>query len=413
MFRKKRFAVSFICIFVFLQFFQSSYIRSYYRGDKFEEHLATNKKTNKTKIIFIPGITGSGLFDRRNNEAIYGKAGTVAYYKTVYNIGKLYFTEDGKPVDANIGAPRSDVKFSDSESEEIAQYGTECCYKQIVLSLKKIPNYEKDIIFFNYDWRRDINETSKKLYKRIKKEKCDKFTLVCFSLGGLVTFLTLNKLKKNNLFEKIKKVVFVGVPFGGSATASMALNQGTNDEKDTGWGISAIRRRIFANLSSSFFSTYQLLPTRSFGYFTKKDEEEPEGFIYGFNDKLLNLEQEIEFLKKQKFAKKFTGDCKETHFEKMKKINSKITLKNLEVLNEIDCYFIAGKGFPTVLTVEKKNDRFVQKESADGDGVVTFSQSAIPPNFLESNKVFSFILDHSSLVTNPDSIKTIVELVSD
>ena len=88
-------------------------------------------------------------------------------------------------------------------------------------------------------------------------------TIITHSNGGLIAKALVQKLKDTNnpLYEKIDKIIFIGVPQVGTPEAFISLLHGVNVGK--GFIMSANRAR---NIALNMPTIYNLLPSQN--YFT-------------------------------------------------------------------------------------------------------------------------------------------------
>jgi pimeloyl-ACP methyl ester carboxylesterase len=118
-----------------------------------------------------------------------------------------------------------------------------------------------EVVLYDYDWRADLRVIGHALAARLRADDAERIALVGHSMGGLLARAALADCAGEPTGARIKRVIGLGTPHGGSIAAVQALRAtnplvrrlGALDRRHTAEELS---RKVFA----SFASIYQLLP---------------------------------------------------------------------------------------------------------------------------------------------------------
>lgn len=244
-------------------------------------------QTLSSNIMFFPGILGSRLYDQKEDGS--DKELWVSSRLDSSQVDLLLNT-DGSSI-KNVYT-KNDTQKLDTDSGEtgiVDSVYTANIYQSFIGDLKQMKddNLMKDYDFIPYDWRlslddiitkghidsngnlsyvgnQDFSESYilKKLEDLQKSSKNGKVTIIAHSNGGLVTKALINKLKDTNspLYNKIDKVIFVGVPQVGTPESVVTLLHGTGIAKLDLLMSTPRSRQLAENMQTA----YNLLPSNSY-----------------------------------------------------------------------------------------------------------------------------------------------------
>jgi pimeloyl-ACP methyl ester carboxylesterase len=119
-----------------------------------------------------------------------------------------------------------------------------------------------DVVLHDYDWRGDVLATGRALAQRLQADDAAELALVGHSMGALVARAALAHYGNGTGAERIKRLIGVGAPHGGSIAAVQALRAtypivGRLAAIDRVHDAHSLTRLAF----SRFMSLYQLLPS--------------------------------------------------------------------------------------------------------------------------------------------------------
>ncbi|MEK7459641.1 MAG: hypothetical protein AAB636_01080 [Patescibacteria group bacterium] len=234
-----------------------------------------------SNILFLPGMMGSRLYE--DEEELWVSTSDTKHKK-------LILGQDGKSLN-NIYLLDDTQNLTDDGDELgiVDDVFSLNIYQSFINDLRdwKEEKIINDYHFIPYDWRlslediilngkvqeENISYTNaqefeesfilKKLEELQKSSKNGKVTIITHSNGGLIAKALVQKLKDTNnpLYEKIDKIIFIGVPQVGTPEAFISLLHGVNVGK--GFIMSANRAR---NIALNMPTIYNLLPSQN--YFT-------------------------------------------------------------------------------------------------------------------------------------------------
>lgn len=193
-------------------------------------------------LVFLPGIMGTKLISK-NGETIWPP--TLSDGMSGFPTKKLEALLDPETKPGEIIEKAADC--FDVYNRMLAHFSN--------LGFKK-GSKDKELCVFPYDWRQDLEETSKHFEQFMMKtvnEGTTKISIVAHSMGGLVARLALENLNPS-WGKMVDQVIFLATPHLG---APKALSRILGLEKDM--GISEEQFRIITN-DARYPSAYQLLP---------------------------------------------------------------------------------------------------------------------------------------------------------
>lgn len=348
-------------------------------------------------IVFVPGFKGSLL--RRDN-------GTRPWV----TVSEILFGSSTLALPLEAAGIKNDPLYADGLLESVTVvpwlYSFDV-YGEFVEQLRARIADEFDVVLFDYDWRLDIRETTKKLGALIEQRKATKSPvvgLIGHSMGGLVVsqFLRFGAASDADIdgewreLEGIHSVVIAGAPFGGAL--DMFHDMQTGDESlpnDT---------LLNAEALSSFPSSYQLLPSSEsspilsdhpIDIFDGGEWWHRRWGLFAGNPALLEsaLEARLNFTRQQLHKARVFK-------EQLSKPTTRVSRQQSRLLA------IIGTGHATRMRApwdenESRVD-FSRTEFTDGDGVVAAS-AARPP------RAFRDVLETEILETNSPHIALFAE----
>ncbi len=245
---------------------------------------------------------------------------------------------------------------------------------------------DKNLFFFPYDWRVDLNITKDLLKQKIDEVKqktgATKVDIIAHSMGGLLTKNYLNLYGK----ESIDKLIFVGTPHLGAPKAAKTLLVGER------FDIPMLADSAMRSLALNAPAVYELLPGQT--YFNQA-----QGYIKtkGSTD-VLGYSATKDFL--------VSGGVNWNILDKTQNFFGK-SLEEMS-LDGIDAYNIAGCRSATQAGYEfgaDKTDIVALRESS-GDGTVPL-ESADYVNVPNNHKFYFKDATHSKL-PSAESVRNII-----
>ncbi len=123
-----------------------------------------------------------------------------------------------------------------------------------------------EVVLYDYDWRADLRVLGSALATRLRADGARRIALVGHSMGGLLARAALGACAGESTAKRIRRVIGLGTPHGGSLAAVQALRAsypvvlrlGALDRRHTP---SQLSRRVFG----TFASLYQMLPAFGLG----------------------------------------------------------------------------------------------------------------------------------------------------
>lgn len=171
-----------------------------------------------TKRLFIPG-TGACIFCRTHQGVVGDIVGSILDIALARQ-SELRCDHDDR---ADVLEPRATSGLMDGGSPvEITANGRiSAVYRPFAESIA--PRYE----FFDYDWRLDIRYSAKRL-REFLEARGERWDVVCHSQGGLVLLIASLEMDPAAFHRAVRRVVFLGVPYGGTLNAATALLDGVD-----------------------------------------------------------------------------------------------------------------------------------------------------------------------------------------
>lgn len=214
-----------------------------------------NLVTARPAIIFVHGFYGSAL--RRKN---LGPRVFYAGWEALFGSGalSLHQAELGTPP-----GPEVEVEGLLAAVPVVPGLYEVDVYSSFVRGLRS-SHEGSQVLPLAYDWREDLGLAVAKLdelVRLLEERGCPQVSIVAHSMGGLVAAYYLGygvqppataKLSWEGA-ARVRKVVFLGTPFGGSMVTFRSFDKGS--------GLPRAGRMLGADTLSSFPSMYQLLPT--------------------------------------------------------------------------------------------------------------------------------------------------------
>ncbi|NLZ25463.1 MAG: hypothetical protein GX891_03285 [Clostridiales bacterium] len=206
----------------------------------------------KTAIIILPGLMGSGLYDSESGEPVWdpfkegldfsavvthsGSFGVVEiaeyfnentdYVTKILRdalhqedssfLRKLAVDKDGNPLNPNIKP--ADESFS---NPKLLRYGTLGTMKEMYTNLKNRYGSKAEVMVYSYDWRVDNRINAEKLEKFINDKGYKKVVFLTHSMGGNLASYYLARSEANR--DKCAALISFGSPYYGSLTALTTL----------------------------------------------------------------------------------------------------------------------------------------------------------------------------------------------
>jgi pimeloyl-ACP methyl ester carboxylesterase len=231
-------------------------------------------------LVFIPGIMGSKL----NQPASAG--GAPVWSEQVFeSVSLIASDQQSLKLQQGLILQPSGVMHKAIVLKRILEYGIcERLQARLVeMSLANPPFYYQE---FSYDWRQNLIDTAKELgvwlqqhgFKNnregLQEVDSPRLSLVCHSMGGLVAAIAMRKGFINP--ANVRRFITIGSPLAGAPAAFLGLY-------DEGYlpGLKFMNRAInwrknkrkcrekMLETFQSFFSSYQLLPSKTSSAFVE------------------------------------------------------------------------------------------------------------------------------------------------
>lgn len=272
-------------------------------------------------VIIIPGIVGTELYN--GSDLIW------------MNLDRMFLDINDQFLTNNLNLDNSGKSLSDIQigniidSKKLSILETDI-FKSLITDLET-NNYQenKNLFFFPYDWRLDLNTTKDLLKQKIDEVKAQtgaqKVNIIAHSMGGLLVKDYLNSYGKEN----VDKLIFVGTPHLGAPKAAKVLLEGDR------FGIPWLEEDRIQEIAQNSPALHELLPDQTYfsefqGYFRKYS-------LLG-NNLLLNYEETKNFFLNEKGKNPIM-------FQKAENFYSQ-NLDNLDFIG-METYNIAGCKTPT------------------------------------------------------------------
>ncbi len=385
--------------------------------------------SEKTPLIFIPGIAGSEL---KINEDIPWVAddGHGGVYTHTYQKDEVIWlngTQAALPGnDDYFDALRMLPNGKDSQAH-ITPTGKALSVYDPTINYLIEQGYVlgDDLFVYGYDWRKDLTETSNdfNLYLTaiLQQKSTSKADIITHSMGGLVA---RKYIENPDSASKVNKLVTVAPPFLGSIESLKNLVYGgclTRPQLENSLFCIGIPNSEVRDVYQNWISGYQLLPSKKYYDFYNgstnypvpiRDESDIDGNLITGD---LNYDQTKQLLTNLGYNTPLYTPAETFH-----EIDD-----NLNNTNGVDTTVIVGSGKATLGQIIEKNkyDFFGNKTATkdevviNGDATVPlFSASLNDPSrnisLFDPKKVFYTKDTHGGIITNPsvlDFAKSIFE----
>lgn len=311
-----------------------------------------------TKVLFIPGIKGTQLFQGNHKRW---------YPSNPKDIEALHFE--------NPLTPR----------EPVGRVTIPSMLQNIDIYEGLIKHFQGKNISFNvfpYDWRQSIYTHLNNLNTLIDSIG-GPVTIIAHSMGGMIAKAYLLNYGES----KVEKLISIGTPWLGAPDAFKALVFGEpliSENDITYHALNLSRDKTAKSLARSFPSTYELLP--SLAYYN-----EPGGKFYkswyGKSASWQQIETKVKF---PGLPPMYQDYSTRVHLDMLKPI----TIPNFALI---------GYGFATLKAVPERTKNRLDKSFANfwnGDGVVPFISSK-PPH---QSQEFYLKGEHKELASMPETL---------
>lgn len=367
-------------------------------------------------IIFLPGITGSELLSDGEytvNDNVIVRKGDYVWlptellkfiedfditsmatdylYYAAMSLEMLGMDENGDSVYSIVPKP---------VSEDDLYIGTLGTATEIYNRLYDEFSDKCDVIFYGYDWRYSCVDTAEALERFINDNGYESVTFVCHSMGGIVAAHYLDRSDDN--IQKTAQVITIGTPYGGSAKALMALQNGRFIEL-------GVLDPLIKRLSYNMQSIYELLPTEymidSLG-----------GYIVD-DGAILDAEGTREWYSNDFKCEKNGRDTSVNTFvyEKALEAQNMLINEGMHIMNDprIDVCMIAGYDISTVSKVFESDDYISQiAVNYAGDGTVSIdSATKYNGEYFDNPIYFVRYAEHRLMLLNNNVIDLTVNAI--
>ncbi|MGG0305814.1 alpha/beta fold hydrolase [Priestia megaterium] len=316
------------------------------------------------RIVFIPGIMGSELYEGRK---FFGE--TRRWFSFSDKTVKRLKLEPGKDRTIIPGGP--------------LEYGYKLVGNAFSANviyapmLKMLESFNSSAIQFHpygYDWRKDLWDTCVDFHRFLSLFKNDDIYIVAHSMGGLLAHTYCQWAKDRNELPNIKKIITIGTPWKGSPDAFKVLKYGI---KDKGWFFP--NYDTITNISRTFPSIYQLLPSSTY---------------CRHNRYIVEPGRALRWLDCMNYIQAMDG-C---NVASIAQLNTKLHNSLQKPWpNSIDHYNIIGVDQGSVGTITlNPNGHDGMQQPVDGDGVVPL-ESAVPYNLHNNKGIFYAKASHQGL----------------
>jgi pimeloyl-ACP methyl ester carboxylesterase len=213
---------------------------------------------NRHVVIFIPGLYGSALLDRRSGDLRWPSMREIVFRRRPLTVCGNQ-DDPGRPCDTLVAGMVVDKVAILPKLYEVDVYG------ETVAGIRAGLGADVTVRMFAYDWRQELSSQAAALDAMVEEERQQghSVSLIAHSMGGLIASYYLRYGGQNMTTArenwagaaKIDKVVLAGVPYGGSVMSFVDLVEGRK--------VGPNGTILNAAAYQSFVSTYQLLPDAS------------------------------------------------------------------------------------------------------------------------------------------------------
>jgi pimeloyl-ACP methyl ester carboxylesterase len=299
-------------------------------------------------VVVVAGILGSKLCTA-TGEVVWGSGSSLG------NLSRLQL---------NVSSPEPLTPCGLIERIEILGplYSIKA-YTALIDHLKRIGFSGNNVHFFSYDWRLSNFDTAKKFKAFIAERKADgrlpgDFDILAHSMGGIVTRIYLAETPD----APVRKVIYLGTPFLGSANTLGTLSEGWGTFANTlAGGMDTIREVV-----TSFPGFLDLLPRyKDCCYVRNSDRSRRNIDVFDANEwRTLNWLPAAIRTSPQQFA------AFKRNLETSKTLNNVLRTSSPNVIE----LKIAGDAHPTrnyfgvraAATVPSSDNWFFSKDKGDG-----------------------------------------------
>jgi hypothetical protein len=318
----------------------------------------------KRQIIFIPGIMGSVLKEKK---------GATIWPRLLPPLG---FYEKKLSMDKHIDLSATELV---SSVYHFIEGELELCAEEFTI--------------FPYDWRKNNYDQVALLEAEID-QTADEIIIIAHSMGGIIAKMFLNEYKNASFYSKIKKIITLGTPWFGAMEAYKTLVYGKSIPK---WLGLVLREEDSKKIAPSFPSIYQLLPHPK--YFSEIGKYEDISVLLDIENKYDDWESFYEDKVKQFFSK-YKHKYSEIIDEYRYILERPIDIEHHEIIG-FGCETIAG------LFENEKDD--IHAHFRNGDGTVPLFSAMSETDY----KYFIYKSEHDDLPKDMEVIEIIKYILSD
>lgn len=330
------------------------------------------RSTHDKAIVIVPGIACSTMKNADTNTTVW---------VSLLNSDQMICTETGTTIN-NIQSYNDD------------NYGVLDNYKNLYNSLVDAYGDSFDIIFFDYDWRKNNTTSAQALQSELADYS--EVVLVAHSMGGLVAarYLMLSSANRS----KTTAFIAIGTPFVGSSKAILTMETGEFLSGIAG----LITKSTFQRVCCTIPGAFQLLPTNKYTDITGD-------YLISVNGSNYNYTNAMTYLKGREWALKSDNTAKPMFSTATAFHNTLFSSgTHITALSTVDTYTIAGTGLNTISRINYTSSGELDDPTYlnSGDETVLYKSAGYgTPDYLYSD------IDHVALIKNSrviDRVKTII-----
>ena len=386
-----------------------------------------NPVTEKTPIIFVPGIMGSPLYQDGNNDNHLTALEKAWFDKlTLPNLAFLLLDADGIDpaldfANVKVSPLRNDPSIT---LEEELKHKPMDVYKNFFDKLKQngyvLDNYDdnhsegENLFCFTYDWRKNNTTNAQLLSEFINNVKIwtgsTKVNIIAHSMGGLISKKCIGIFDKS----RIDKIIFIGTPHLGAPEVLTVLLSG----KLFDWLDYPIVKNLVKSLARNLSSNYQLSPSKKYFNLNLKNSVSSgvENYLFCLQ---LPDGHFASYSEMNEYLKTYTSSIGETlnpllidNSESFRESISNIVFGNIKVFN------IVGYNFPTIgenriLEVEEPFNWIFNEEARtlNGDQTVPLRSAEIINDQVVDNTYYIPNVVHSNLPSSSQALEVILGIL--
>jgi len=369
----------------------------------------------KKAIIILPGIMGSQLYLEEDiilnhNATQYTfDAGTCLWVPLGTFAAKVKALSCNSSGISNVNISTVEPiinQYNISATEYL--YGAQDMYRQLYNKMyAHFYSLGYDVIFYEYDWRKDPYDTALMLNDFINNNYYIDVVFVSHSMGGIVSsyYLSLGEAQRN----KVDKHISIGTPYLGAAKMVDVFVTGNAFDVIKNLAIGAEIVSILPNMPS----IYGLLPyEKYFSPYLSYDNsilESPQ-ICSTYNSTITTLSGCVE-------------NWNNALHESVTENQSRLFINNSHITTYVDSYYIVGNGIKTIENVEYNHFddgiNFITTENETtnaGDGTVSLVSSTINDT-IPYNKLFiksssdEYISGHTALINGDKDDYATLDLI--